>query len=231
MNTSPATRNNRHFYNSALFSSSHRDAREPSLPQALLQSSAAASPSCPCLRCLNTEWSALDWSRPGVWALGRKGKRSGPQTQDSRELFCAVLTAPSPPHPPEDTSPTWDVWGNQLSVLPGGPFSLWVAVMDLLGPPAHFTVRDVSALCAPDGRGALHPQELHKWSPVPHDSWHRKEGGSPRPGSPSGLGGTVWNSWPKGTFCSTSHRERDLFPLPMHPELEQVSETFWSSRV
>lgn len=203
---------------------------------ALLTSGAPAIFSCSVpflsLSSLFEYWMVCTWLK-SARCVGFGKKRQTLWTTDARLMWTILCS----PHGPKPTSSSWghlprrDVWGNQLSMLPGGPFSLWGAVMDLLGPPAHFTVRDVSALCAPDGRGALHPQELHKWSPVPHDTWQRKEEGSPRPDSPSGLGGTVWNSWPKGTFCSTSHRERDLFPLPMHPELEQVSETFWSSTV
>lgn len=67
------------------------------VPRARRLSSAAAFPSCPCLRCWNTEWSALDGSRPDAWAWERKDTKCGPQTEPG--LTSAVTFSQSRPQP------------------------------------------------------------------------------------------------------------------------------------
>ena len=51
--------------------------------------------------------------------------------------------------------------------------------MDLPGPPAHLTVRGVSALCAPGGRGVLHLQGLDEGAPCPSAKTRRGGGREP----------------------------------------------------
>lgn len=143
--------------------------------------------------------------------MGRKGKHL---TTDARHS----CTTPCNPrgHPPtlfsRDTSQTGCLGSLTVHLVQEEwaflPLRSWHGPA---GAACSLHGRDVSALCAPGGRGALYLQGLDEELPMPRsEDMQRSREGAP------GLTLRVTRS--QGAFCPASLRERDPCPLPAHRE-------------